>query len=250
MKKGSGPFSRLSRSKLGQDVEKGPVPFFVSEPTSEGELIRRASPLAGLTLGELGSRVGIDVPDEAVRAKGIAGRILEKALGASAASRAEPDFVGLGIELKTIPLDARGTPKESTFVCSISLSAMADTDWEHSTVFKKLSKVLFVPVEAASSTPLRNRRIGRAFLWTWNDNEQRQLRADWERLADMIGRGDVEQITGHLGDVLQVRPKAATGRSRRRAPDERGSVQWTMPRGFYLRPSFTGAVLRRLRAEQ
>lgn len=210
----------------------------------------RVSALAGLTLGELGARVGLEVPDASVRAKGMAGRILEKALGASAASRAEPDFVALGIELKTIPLDARGTPKESTFVCSISLAAMADTDWEQSTVFKKLSKVLFVPVEAASDTPLRERRIGRAFLWTWTEDEERMLRSDWERLADMIGRGDVERITGHLGEVLQVRPKAASGRSRRRAPDEEGAVQWTMPRGFYLRPAFTGAVLTRLRAEQ
>ena len=95
-----------------------------------------------------------------MRAKGIAGQILEKALGATAGSRAEPDFVALGIELKTIPLDATGKPKESTFVCSISLSAMADTEWEQSTVLKKLSKVLFVPVEAASETPLRDRRVG------------------------------------------------------------------------------------------
>jgi DNA mismatch repair protein MutH len=171
-------------------------------------------------------------------------------LGASAGSRAEPDFVRLGIELKTIPLDANGKPKESTFVCSISLAAMADTDWERSTVLKKLSKVLFVPVEAASKTPLRDRRVGRAYLWTPNADELRLLRTDWERLAEMIAAGDVEHITGHFGEVLQVRPKAPHGRSRRRAPDEEGAVQWTMPRGFYLRPAFTGAVLARLRAEE
>lgn len=221
------------------------MPF--SEPRSEGELLERARELGGYTLGELGEALGVAVPESAARAKGLAGRLLEKMLGATAASRAEPDFVGLGIELKTIPLDATGKPKESTFVCSISLSAMADTDWERSTVWKKLQKVLFVPVEAASKTPLRDRRVGRALMWTPNADEQRRLRADWERLASMIAAGDVEQITGHLGDVLQVRPKAASGRSLRRAPDEEGAVQWTMPRGFYLRPSFTENVLARLR---
>jgi DNA mismatch repair protein MutH len=190
------------------------------------------------------------VPDEPLRAKGIAGQILEKALGSTAGPRAEPDFVTLGIELKTIPLDATGKPKESTFVCSISLSAMADTDWERSTVLKKLSKVLFVPVEAASDTALRDRRVGRAYLWVPTEHEGKLLRADWERLAEMIAAGDVERITGHLGEVLQVRPKAPHGRSRRRAPDEEGAIQWTMPRGFYLRPAFTGAVLARLRAEE
>ena len=221
----------------------------VPEPRTEEELLRRAWELGGLTLGELGERVGVEVPVEGVRGKGVAGQILEKALGASAGSRAEPDFVGLGVELKTIPLDASGKPKESTFVASISLSAMADTDWEGSVVLKKLSRVLFIPVEAASETPLRDRRVGRAYLWVPTESEKQLLRADWERLAEMIAAGDVERITGHLGAVMQVRPKAPHGRSRRRAPDEEGAVQWTMPRGFYLRPSFTGAVLMRLRAE-
>jgi DNA mismatch repair protein MutH len=221
-----------------------------SEPKTEAELLARAWDLAGLTLGELGARVGVDVPLDPVRGKGVAGRILEKALGATAASRAEPDFVSLGIELKTIPLDSGGRPRESTFVCSISLSAMADTDWEQSTVFRKLAKVLFVPVEAALDKPLPDRRVGRPCLWAPTPEERRLLRADWEGLSEMIARGDVARITGHLGEVLQVRPKAASGRSRRRAPDEEGAVQWTTPRGFYLRPSFTAKVLARLREEQ
>lgn len=234
-------------------MKKGTVPFskgLVGPPESKEELLARAWDVAGLTLGELGARVGLEIADESLRAKGIAGLILEKALGATAGSRAEPDFVALGIELKTIPVDATGKPKESTFVCSISLSAMADTDWEGSTVLKKLSKVLFVPVEAASKTPLRDRKVGRAYCWSPNAEERRRMRADWERLAEMIAAGEVERITGHLGEVLQVRPKAPHGRSRRRAPDEQGAIQWTMPRGFYLRPAFTGAVLARLRAEE
>jgi DNA mismatch repair protein MutH len=220
----------------------------VAEPETESELLERAWMVAGLTLGELGAEVGLAVPDEGVRGKGVAGQIMERVLGATAASRAEPDFVRLGIELKTIPLGATGKPKESTFVASISLSAMADTDWEQSVVFKKLAKVLFVPVEAASETPLRDRRVGRAYLWVPTSEESERLRRDWERLAEMIARGDVAQITGHLGDVLQVRPKAARGSARRRAPDEEGAVQWAQPRGFYLRPTFTGGVLARLRA--
>lgn len=221
----------------------------VSEPTSVEELLERARNVSGLTLQELGARVGIEVPEEGVRGKGIAGQILERILGATAATRSEPDFVGLGVELKTIPLDPTGKPKESTFVASIPLASMADTDWEHSVVFKKLAHVLFVPVEAASSTPLPERRVGRAYIWRPTPEEIGLVRRDWERLADMIGRGDIADITGHLGEVLQVRPKAATGSVRRRAPDEEGAVQWATPRGFYLRPSFTRAVLARLRAE-
>ena len=190
----------------------------VVEPRTVAELLERARSVSGLTLGELGARVGIEVPDEGVRGKGVAGQILERALGATASSRAEPDFMALGVELKTIPLHANGKPKESTFVASISLASMADTDWEESVVFKKLAHVLFVPVEAASRTPLHERRVGRAYLWEPTEDELALIRMDWERLAEMIARGDVARITGHLGDVLQVRPKAATGSARRRAP--------------------------------
>jgi len=221
----------------------------VAEPQSVDELLQRARNASGLTLRELGATVGIEVPDDGVRGKGIAGQILERALGASAASRAEPDFVHLGIELKTIPLDPSGKPKESTFVASIPLASMADTDWENSVVFKKLARVLFVPVEAASSAPLPERRVGRPYLWRPSERERALIRKDWEALAEMIARGDIARITGHLGEVLQVRPKAATGSKRRRAPDEEGALQWATPRGFYLRPAFTGAVLARLRVE-
>ncbi|MEM8607833.1 MAG: DNA mismatch repair endonuclease MutH [Myxococcota bacterium] len=219
------------------------------EPRSIEELIGRARALSGFTVGEVASTLGVDVPNHGRHAKGLAGQVIERALGATAGSRAEPDFQRLGVELKTIPLDPRGKPKESTFVCSISLSSMVETDWEKSVTFQKLKTVLFVPVEAASKTPLRDRRLGRAYLWRPTESETAALRNDWEHLAALIARGDVALITGHLGEVLQVRPKAASGRSRRRAPDEDGAVQWTMPRGFYLRPSFTMQVLARLRAE-
>ena len=74
-------------------------------PQTEAELLERAHALAGWTLGELGKRVGVDVPESAARAKGLAGTLIETILGATAASRAEPDFQEIGVELKTIPVD-------------------------------------------------------------------------------------------------------------------------------------------------
>jgi DNA mismatch repair protein MutH len=70
------------------------------------------------------------------------------------------------------------------------------------------------------------------------------LRFDWEELAGIIGRGDVESITGHLGKYLQIRPKAAHSRARRRGIDVDGVTFSVLPRGFYLRSSFTAEILR------
>ena len=70
------------------------------------------------------------------------------------------------------------------------------------------------------------------------------MRADWDELGGIIGRGGIESLTAHLGRHLQVRPKAANSRVLRRAIDDEGLITETLPRGFYLRTQFTAAVLR------
>jgi DNA mismatch repair protein MutH len=55
--------------------------------------------------------------------------------------------------------------------------------------------------------------------------------------------GGIESVTAHDGELLQVRPKAAHGRVRTLAPAYQGEPIATVPRGFYLRPRFTEAML-------
>lgn len=214
-------------------------------PESEQELLRRAAAVAGLTLGELSARLGVPVPPDLRRAKGFVGGLLERALGASAASRALPDFPELGIELKTLPVDGSGAPLESTFVCTIPLTEIGDVEWADSRVRRKLARVLWVPVEGERSIPVGRRRIGQALLYHLTAEDEARLRQDWEELAGVIGRGHVESLTGHLGQVLQIRPKAAHSRARRVGVDAEGAPFAALPRGFYLRASFTRALLAR-----
>lgn len=201
--------------------------------------------MAGLRLADVGGLVGAPVPADLKRAKGWVGLAIEAILGATAASRAEPDFPDLGVELKTLPVGADGKPLESTFVCTIELSAIADAEWSSSRVRKKLSDVLWVPVEGARSIPVAERRVGTPFLWVLAEEEEELLRADWDRLVVMMGRGRTAEITGHWGEALQVRPKAARGSSRRRTNDEDGGLYDEQPKGFYLRATFTHALLAR-----
>jgi DNA mismatch repair protein MutH len=170
---------------------------------------------------------------------------METALGASAASRAEPDFPELGVELKTLPVDASGKPLESTFVCAIELARIADSEWEASRLWHKLGHVLWVVVEGTRSVPVAERRIGTPFFWIPSEEERELIRRDWEKLALLIAQGRTSEITGHLGEVLQVRPKAARGSSRRRTLDEEGGLYDEQPKGFYLRATFTATILAR-----
>lgn len=170
---------------------------------------------------------------------------MERALGATAASRSAPDFEGIGVELKTLPVDPTGYPCESTFVCTIPLEEVGEIEWPASRVCRKLSRVLWVVVEGAREIPVARRRLGSPLLWSPSPEEEAALRFDWEELAGVIGRGDVESVTGHMGRFLQVRPKAANSRARRRSIDADGRFFATLPRGFYLRPAFTARILKR-----
>jgi len=216
----------------------------INAPQSPEELLARAHAFAGLTLGELGRRLEVPVPPDLRRAKGWVGSTFEAALGATASSRAQPDFEHLGIELKTLPVTLQGAPLETTFVCHIPLADMARVEWEESRVFRKLRRVLWVPVQGDREVPVERRRIGTAVLWSPSPEEERDLRFDWEELAGMIGAGRVEDITGHLGRYLQVRPKAADSHARRLGTGSDGAMISTLPRGFYLRTAFTARILR------
>lgn len=214
-------------------------------PEDEASLLARAQDLAGLTLETLAGRAGLPMPADLKRDKGWVGMLLEWHLGASAGSKAEQDFAHLGIELKTIPIDAQGKPLETTFVCVAPLTGNSGVTWLTSHVRHKLARVLWIPVEGGREIPLRERRVGAPLLWSPDAEEDEMLRQDWEELMDMIVLGRVEQITARHGAWLQIRPKAANSKALTEGIGDLGQPIMTLPRGFYLKKSFTGPLLAR-----
>ncbi|WP_263064768.1 DNA mismatch repair endonuclease MutH [Dickeya dadantii] len=214
-------------------------------PNSEQALLLRAQALAGYSLAELARIAQLPLPANLKRDKGWIGVLLERFLGASAGSKPEQDFPDIGIELKTIPVDEQGRPLETTFVCVAPLTGNSGVTWESSHVRHKLTRVLWIPVEGSRSIPLGERRIGAPLLWSPSPEEERQLRQDWEELMDLIVLGKVESITARHGEVLQLRPKAANSRALTEAIGEHGQPILTLPRGFYLKKTFTTPLLAR-----
>jgi DNA mismatch repair protein MutH len=211
----------------------------VSAPSSIEELLARAKELAGVRLSELASRVAFVVDGPAVRTKGKTGELLERALGATGVG-AQMDFPDLEVEMKTVPLEA-GKPAESTFVCALSLMDAERAAWETSWVRKKLSRVLWVPIHERET-------IGEAVLWSPSAEQEAALKNDFDEIVGRIAIGDIEDLSAHVGEYMQLRPKAATGSVRTAAPGRDGELVSTVPRGFYLRAKFVGAVLRDVRA--
>ena len=215
----------------------------VQPPVNKQELMERAEGLAGITIQQLANKMETKIPESMTHAKGWFGSLLEHSLGANAASSPEPDFINLGIELKSIPIDEKGRPKESTFICVAQLDPIALSSWETSLVKCKLTEVLWIPVEASNNIPVSLRRIGTPVLWRAEPDQERQLKEDWQELCDMIVLGDIDKISSSIGKYLQIRPKAANASSLIRDKNQTGTNNLTLPRGFYLRPSFTRLIL-------
>ncbi len=215
-------------------------------PADEAELLARARSLAGRTLAEVARRNHLLVPRDLRHQKGWVGNALEVALGARAGSKPVPDFEHLGIELKTLPIGRNGRPRESTFVGVVPVDVLHGMTWETSHCRRKLHRVLWVPVQADPDLPIGDRRVGSPLLWScdWPPGAA-VLRADWETHTERIRLGEIDAISARDGEVLQIRPKALTARERRPIVGEDGWLAPTLPRGFYLRASFTAAILAR-----
>ncbi|CAM4457135.1 MAG: DNA mismatch repair protein MutH [Legionellaceae bacterium] len=213
-------------------------------PCSEKELLERAKSIAGLTIGELAKKQVKTIPETLHRDKGWIGQLLETILGATAGSRAEPDFQQLGIELKTIPIDKDGKPRESTYVCTVSMMQMYEQSWHTSNVYKKLARVLWIPIESDTSIPIANRIIGNPLLWSPEASIEKILRQDWEEFAEIISLGQITHINARQGIYLQIRPKAAHSHILCEAIGLNGKKILTLPKGFYLRTLFTQKILQ------
>ena len=211
---------------------------------TEQQLLARAQSIAGMTFGELAQQLQIPVPPNLKRDKGWVGILIEMALGATAGSKAEQDFAHLGIELKTIPINAQGFPLETTFVSLAPLIQNSGVNWQNSHVRHKLSKVLWIPNEGERHIPLAERHIGAPILWQPSPHQEARLRQDWEELMDYIVLGKLDQITARLGDVLQLRPKGANSKALTKGIGKNGEIIDTLPLGFYLRKAFTHEILQ------
>lgn len=209
----------------------------MTPPRDEAELLARALSMTGLPVAALAAG------SAPAGHKGWSGEVLERALGVPDPAHDGPDFPALGIEVKTLPVDGRRRPLESTHICTLNPLQDSGSDWAGSRVRAKLARVLWVPLLVAEGAGPAARIVGQALLWSPDALEEARLRADWEELMERVACGRMEETTARIGEWLQLRPKAAHGRVTAPGHAADGSPAAQLPRGFYLRPAFTARLL-------
>ncbi len=107
-------------------------------PADFAQLKLRLDAILGKTLAELANGIGASLPESALHGKGFTGELLELILGASAGNLSEPDFPGLALELKTMPVDENLKPLESTFITHAPLLNIRGLRFEDTALYHKL----------------------------------------------------------------------------------------------------------------
>lgn len=219
-----------------------------SPPKTEQELLERCNTIEGLSFGQLSLGLGLSIPVNPGQRKGWVGQALELALGTDASNKSVPDFQQLGVELKTLPIAKSGKTTESTFITTIPLLTINQQSWKSSQCYAKLKRILWIPIEGDTDIPYHQRRIGHGFIWSPEPEQELILAADWNYLTLQISTGQLETLDATAGEYLQVRPKAANGKSLCYAYNGEGNRVQTLPRGFYLRSHFTAEIISTQRA--
>jgi DNA mismatch repair protein MutH len=218
---------------------------FDARTATEAEILARACPLVGLSLGEVSTRPAERVVS-ARETRGSVGAIVERYFGIQANSEAAPDFTGAAIELKTIPLvkRARGwTVKERTFVTHIDYGRLATEEWPTASIRPKLDSILFVFYEWQADTDIYAFRVVDTLLWHPASDVMPVLQGDWTVVREKVREGRAGDVSESDGRMLAAATKAADGAARTTQPFSSERVR---PRAWALKPSLTRALYEEL----
>lgn len=204
------------------------------------DALRLIIELEGKNLGSISS------PD--IINKGSVGQIIERAIGVDLSSDLLDFEDG---ELKSNKF-LRGFPAETLAVTQVghTLSELhAEISWSNSTVLKKISSFIFLPIHKDSPDPDKW-VVGRAahFSKEFFPVQYKKLGNDYEEIGEEIrkvlnGTGSLHTTNG-TNEYLQIRTKDSKDKNGSYHPVKyNGRVLSNKNYAFYLRPHFLNSVL-------
>ncbi len=214
-------------------------------PHDFNELISKLNSIVGKSIETLANEYHMPLPISPLHGKGFIGELMEMCLGATAKNQSIPDFPELGLELKTLPVDSSLKPLESTFITYAPIDNIRFLTFEKSSLYAKMSRMLFVIVLSTRSLGYDERKVLGYFFYTPSKEDFAQIKNDYEEIYEQITTGNIEHITAKFGSIVQLRPKCANGKNLTRCIGPDGENILTRPRGFYLRRAFTEQLVER-----
>ena len=187
--------------------------------TDEESILDYAGKLSGKTLREALGEIHLDTKfDDGILGdlhyKGYFGQILERGYFLIENNNLpEPDFIDVGIELKSAPLKnipGKGLVSKERMV--LGIIDYNEVPRQRFAIFsKKNSRILIVFFEWIKDQPILEYRIRKVVDWTPTPEELRVIKEDWETIEKFIMKGEAHLLSERHTKFLAACRKGTGG---------------------------------------
>lgn len=219
-------------------IRKRELPY---DPADRYSIVFYAKELVGKTLRESIDVGHIDAPK---KRRGSFGNAVEEYYFLFPPnSSPEPDFEGVGLELKTTPLkrNSKGKiiAKERLVITMIDYMGVVHESFETSHLMRKASNMLIISYLWEPDKDPLDYVVEVAEEWGIPERDKPQIKADWETVVGKVRAGRAEDISGSDTLYLEACTKASDSSVRRRQPYSDVPAK---PRAWALKSSYMTAV--------
>ena len=193
-----------------------PFDYRIATPA---EIATKASGLIGRPLASLSRHPALRSPSSSAT-KGVVGGIYEAYFGIEPNQRAEPDFVGAGIELKSVPILLNGTEaraKERISLGMIDWASLPKESWETAHARRKLEHLMLIFYRWSPLRPIGYFETLVAGLWKPDANTLAAIAQDWMDIQRLAIEGRIDEASESLTQSLGAATKGAGHGSKTRA---------------------------------
>jgi DNA mismatch repair protein MutH len=207
------------------------------------DLLRIYTEIQGIPFRELAETLGYDITKDPKSMKSAAGDIAELVAGKKPDALPQADLSDFDIEVKTVPLDLSGYPRENTKITALNYTSLLKETWETSHVYGKVRVVLFVPIVKEDTNRPEAWYVRSPFIWMPSRDQLSAIRKDWETIKEMVRRG--EQLTATVGEHLIANTSGqGKGRDARSYQLPDGRTIEVKTRAFFLRRTLVAEILK------
>lgn len=217
---------------------------------SASSIVEFAQKLKNKTLRET---CGEEIEQHGYSGKGNFGQILEKYyFGYEPNSVAEPDFIEVGIELKSSPLktlkNGEYRSKERLVLNIINYLEVYKEEFEKSTFWKKNAHLLLVFYLHDKDLSLLDYIIKLVDLWEYPEEDLKVIRRDWEYINQKIREGKAHELSE--GDTFYLGACTKGSTALKSFRDQPFSSEKAKQRAYSLKQGYVNHIIAKIAKEE
>jgi DNA mismatch repair protein MutH len=210
-------------------------------------IISYAKNLEGKSISE---KFKVGEPNQKYEAKGYFGQLVERIyFGIENNSRPEPDFLDVGMELKTSPLKMNGKnrflSKERLVLGIINYPDLPNQEFESSDFWRKNSSLLLIFYLYEKEKIPFDFIIKIVGEWGFASDDFEIIKKDWLHIKNMVNEGRAHELSEGQTYYLGACTKGANSKSLREQPK---SKVMAMQRAFSFKQGYVNHIIASLAA--